>query len=646
MEKAAILAWLKTFESIKQPQNFSALKNLNAFEAILKDVDPMFFQELKEENSLIKIRAMFKSIQNYYRSIMHQRFVLPKEIDYMALIEGSEDELLKFCRIIVALAATCEDNEKYVPKLTGLSEEHQHALMGSINAIMAYLSPMDGDDFEVSQEGSGAKSNELKAEVEELKRQKKDMEDNAKKIMQQYSTLKKEFEIVYEEKNSLKTLLEELQQKSAAQKEASTAEVVLKSELTMLKDQLSKSENRRLEMEQIAESRSQQISDLSRKVEELQKKADEAKELQDELDELRHINEKLSKSEGNAEKLKKKVEELTQLKTQLKFAQDEKESLAIKYEALESEYKKVVQLTPAVDDYKDHMRSLEQERDSFNTQLAKLNAELSEKNAVIKELENSKHYDEQQISVLEEKIRELELNPSIATGGGTLANTLSAGETSADMKLKLSKVEKENASLKLSLERYENELASLKQLTSLSVEKDSSEDISEIKKELDAIKGEKVRIEEEKSKLSAQVNKLYEEKNGLLSQQLSIKDQLLEQERLNSDLKKTIAVLEVKGSSGGDLAEKNSELMQQVSGLHQALKKAKDHIVSQDQQLKEMKSSKPKETFSEAVSSLQTTLKQKEEELERNMVIFQSCASLISRKMLMKQLRVLRRNSG
>ncbi|KAJ3076454.1 hypothetical protein HK102_005417, partial [Quaeritorhiza haematococci] len=123
---------------------------------------------------------------------------------------------------------------------------------------------------------------------------------------------------------------------------------------------------------------------------------------------------------------------------------------------------------------------------------------------------------------------------------------------------------------------------------------------------------------------AAHINKLIAEKEALQFQQLEIKEELLQQERTVSELKSVLAAMESKGQPTDETAAKLAQattkvvyLQEQNSALHKALKQAKERIVSQDKHLKEIKAIGPKENFTEAITSYEAALKEKDMEMER-----------------------------
>ena len=150
-------------------------------------------------------------------------------------------------------------------------------------------------------------------------------------------------------------------------------------------------------------------------------------------------------------------------------------------------------------------------------------------------------------------------------------------------------------------------------------------EVQMLKAEVEQLNAKVSTLDQERAKNLEQITNLLTEKDTLQTQHLEMKDLLLQQERANASLKQTLAVLESKDGQDTDAmkqkmkedAVKIQQLSEQVATFHAALKKAKEHILNQEAQLKELKTTPPKADFNEAVTSLQTTLRDKEAELAR-----------------------------
>ncbi|KAJ3333713.1 hypothetical protein HDU76_004859 [Blyttiomyces sp. JEL0837] len=142
-------------------------------------------------------------------------------------------------------------------------------------------------------------------------------------------------------------------------------------------------------------------------------------------------------------------------------------------------------------------------------------------------------------------------------------------------------------------------------------------DYEKIKRQLDS-------FEKESRLQMAQINKLLMEKDILESQNMEMKEGVLQQERAVNDLKAALAAVESKGQSADETTQKLAsatqkivQLTEQNSKLHSALKEAKKHILSQDKQIKDHKAIVPKDNFVEAITSYEGTIREKDAEIDR-----------------------------
>ncbi|KAJ3046327.1 hypothetical protein HDV00_000141 [Rhizophlyctis rosea] len=132
-------------------------------------------------------------------------------------------------------------------------------------------------------------------------------------------------------------------------------------------------------------------------------------------------------------------------------------------------------------------------------------------------------------------------------------------------------------------------------------------------------------LTDENRQAMAQVNKLLHEKEKLQSEYAESKELLHQQERITSDLRSALAAMESRGQSSdettqklGSVTQKMVQSQEQNIQLHEALKRAKEHIILQEKQLKERQAALPKDgNYAEAIASFETQLKERDEEIQR-----------------------------
>ncbi|KAJ3289904.1 hypothetical protein HK104_007134 [Borealophlyctis nickersoniae] len=132
-------------------------------------------------------------------------------------------------------------------------------------------------------------------------------------------------------------------------------------------------------------------------------------------------------------------------------------------------------------------------------------------------------------------------------------------------------------------------------------------------------------LTEDQRNALAQVNKLMHEKEKKENELIETKELLHQQQRTASDLRSALAAMESQGQSSdettqklGSVAQKLAQVTDQNQALHLAVKRAKEHILLQEKQLKERTVALPKDNnYSEAIGSYETMLKERDQELER-----------------------------
>ena len=91
------------------------------------------------------LKKLYKLIQRFYEEVLEASTHNLESPNLNAIAkDGDVGELLKLCRLVVALAVQCENNQIYIEKIQGLSQRSQHALMLSIEQVMKGLGSAEG----------------------------------------------------------------------------------------------------------------------------------------------------------------------------------------------------------------------------------------------------------------------------------------------------------------------------------------------------------------------------------------------------------------------------------------------------------------------------------------------------------------------
>ncbi|KAG0945731.1 hypothetical protein G6F57_009197 [Rhizopus arrhizus] len=129
-------------------------------------------------------------------------------------------------------------------------------------------------------------------------------------------------------------------------------------------------------------------------------------------------------------------------------------------------------------------------------------------------------------------------------------------------------------------------------------------------------------LEEQTKKQLEDINKLLIEKDILQGRSIDQKDELREQQKLNSEMKASLAAYAAQNDD--PIKQQNAHLQQQAIQLQEQLhevqlklKKAKEFIKQQDKMLKESKLDENAGNFDEAVASLKSEIALRDEETEK-----------------------------
>lgn len=205
----------------------------------------------------------------------------------------------------------------------------------------------------------------------------------------------------------------------------------MKAEIDRLQAELTNSEQIIADSEQVTIQQQKAIETLTKQVEELQPKAELAEKLKDEMDEYRHAAEKSRKLEATVEKLKKKLEESNEIKRALKLLEDENVLLLEKNTSLESDLQSVEHYKSLIESHKDTISSLEGRNRDLTKDREELCLDLNSSRAQVAELQVLKADQAETVTLLEERIRQLD-DPSSGRRSRKVAETAADIITSSD----------------------------------------------------------------------------------------------------------------------------------------------------------------------------------------------------------------------
>ncbi|KAI8979453.1 hypothetical protein BDF20DRAFT_819150, partial [Mycotypha africana] len=195
---------------------------------------------------------------------------------------------------------------------------------------------------------------------------------------------------------------------------------------------------------------------------------------------------------------------------------------------------------------------------------------------------------------------------------------LDQSESTLSLRLRIVDLEKEVKSLTESMTRLEKKIADGRYFA----ENDKDNDgINDIRSKYDEMETKSRLLEEQARKQLHDINKLLLEKDLLQGQSIEQKDLLLEKERLNSEMKATLAAIEAKEDEPffkqqyAQLQQQLIKVKEDMTALQGKLRKAQDFIQKQDKLMKENEREKSSSNhYAEAVESLKEEIHLRDEE--------------------------------
>ncbi|KAG0182026.1 hypothetical protein DFQ29_006144 [Apophysomyces sp. BC1021] len=432
----AFVEWINTFECKSSPvDTVVELADGIILSEILTDIDSKWFKQIVPTetgtNWVVRFnnqKKLHKLITRYFEEILGQDPELLPSVNLTAIAKDADlHELLLMCQLVIAVAVQSDNNRVYIDMIQSLTQKSQHALMVSIEEVMSHFNESDNYNPRMSQLSGGSATTaksilydsdmpyRYQLEFEKLVVEKKQYESSHGQLLVEYDELRERFvrEELLVEKEDLKSRLRDMDEAINQASSTGKTDYVMRTEIDHLKQDLERSEDKRQETEAILENHVSTNNELKKKVEELTVKADEASVLRDQLEEYKHTTERMQRMESTLEKYRRKMEETTDLRRQIKALEDQNTSLLERSHQVEDEYRKVLAFKTLMDSYKDQVQQLELGNRELLKEKNKLEEEMRGMAETCAYLENDRDRNVEQVQLLEEHIKELEL------GGGT-----------------------------------------------------------------------------------------------------------------------------------------------------------------------------------------------------------------------------------
>ncbi|KAF7728213.1 hypothetical protein EC973_006494 [Apophysomyces ossiformis] len=591
----AFVEWINTFECKSNPvDTVVELADGIILSEILTDIDSKWFKQIVPTESgtnwVVRFnnqKKLHKLITRYFEEILGQDPELLPSVNLTAIAKDADlHELLLMCQLVIAVAVQSDNNRVYIEMIQSLTQKSQHALMVSIEEVMSHFNETDSYNPRMSQlsGGSAATAKSIlyesdmpyryQLEFEKLIMEKKQFESSHGQLLTEYEELRERFEDLLLEKEDLKNRLRDMDEAINQANSTGKTDHVMRTEIDHLKQDLERSEDKRQETETILENHVSTNNELKKKVEELTAKAEEASMLRDQLEEYKHTTERMQKMEMTLEKYKRKMEETADLRRQIKALEDQNTSLLERSHQVEDEYRKVLAFKTLMDSYKEQVQQLELGNRELLKEKNKLEEEVRNMAETCAYLENDRDRNVEQVQLLEEHIKELEL------GGGTsmdkivshrasvvIEEGIEINGNSVEENLKKSNV----TELRLTISRLERQIKELQKENKAESDKEP-EEIQKLKTSMSQLEKKYTSVLTERDQLRQE---LLEIRNGipdsLLNQTqtiLAFRSRILDLEKESAFLKESTIKLETTVLEGTRSVTKDAASHQQFEKEH------------------------------------------------------------------------------
>ncbi|KAJ8660023.1 hypothetical protein O0I10_004250 [Lichtheimia ornata] len=447
----AFVAWINTFDGKSSPiDTLVQLADGVVLSEVLIDIDAKWFKQLsnaareannRKRNSILSDmnddsswvmrlnnqKRIHKLITRYFDEVLGQDPELLPSIDLAAIAKhANPSELLRMCQFIVAIAVQCDNNRVYIDMIQSLSQKSQHALMLSIEEVMNhfnggdFINPRDSQLSTTTSSATTTRSFDsdmpyrYQLEFDRLLVEKKQYEASYQQLAIEYDSLRDQFDELLQEKKDIEAHLRDMDDQILHTSNNSKADFIMRSEIDRLKQDLERCEEQRLETETLLDSQYASINELKRKITELTAKADEADHLRSELEEYHAAVEHMSTLQATLEKYEREAQDKSDLEEQVKALEAQNTDLLKRCHELEDEYRKVLRFKTVMGSFEDQVQQLAANNRELSDEKARFEEELRKMSETCAYLEQDRDRNVEQVQLLEEQIKEMEL------GGGTM----------------------------------------------------------------------------------------------------------------------------------------------------------------------------------------------------------------------------------
>ncbi|GAA5856523.1 hypothetical protein JCM8547_008784 [Rhodosporidiobolus lusitaniae] len=449
----ALIEWVNTQPAVSasegavKVEGLEGLKDGVALGRVLLDTDKTYFSALLTsasnpkalaENWVLRfnnLKRLYKLLIRYFEDVLHSSTAALHTPNLQQVAkgeEGSDDEVCKLAGLVLALVVQSEHKQQHVARIQGLDEWVQRELMFAIEQVMTKVRPLEPDIAEEDDEENGADSEfyAIRHEKSRIMHDKEALQVVYEDLVEQFNALKEEHEEALSRAEAAETRANEAVAKEQAEKNERNDQA-FKAEIDRLRGELQKTENQLGEAEQVVERQTKMLEELTRKVDDLAPRAEEAVKLKDEMDEYRHASEKAKKLENVIEKYKAKLNEAAETRRMVKSLEDQNATLLDRHAALEEEHAKISAFKPLMEQYKTKLDALEASSSAAKREQEVLKLQLERTRDALRVSEEERRGMEEQGGLLEERVRELEMEGAAKKGrptaGGMRESTATLG---------------------------------------------------------------------------------------------------------------------------------------------------------------------------------------------------------------------------
>ncbi|KAG0326064.1 hypothetical protein BGZ99_010203 [Dissophora globulifera] len=405
--------WVNTFDGISRPvRHISDLSDGIILFEVAADIDPKWFKLIRSadmgDNWVHKynnLKKLHKLVTRYLEEKLSQSVANldPPNLNAIAK-DGDVIETLKLCELVIAVAVQCDRNQYYIQKIQTLPQTVQRTLMLSLESIIEALNSDSARDSDVE---------EIQIDQQELaqaQQVREELERDNQNLMAELQNMNSKYDEMLTEREELRQRIRDLERASAQATQSGKSDFLMRAEIDHLRQDLQKSEERRQEQQLVIEKQLRAIADHARAEAELGAKAEEAVRLKDKLDEYKHAIDKLQKTENVIEKYKKKLEEGADLRRQMKVVEEQNQELLERNREIEEEYRKVLAFKSLMESYKEQIMTLETKNSALAKDKNQVEYQARQQEQQLQQLEADRLRDNEQMQMLEEKVRELEFS--------------------------------------------------------------------------------------------------------------------------------------------------------------------------------------------------------------------------------------------